>query len=163
MSTPDIAEQERTLLVDYVRSGKLMQLATLDHSGAPALCHVWYRPAFEPDRLWFISRHDRAHSANLRSNPTVAGGIVAIPLDGLGQTVRGVTYTGSATELPTTGIDAEIAGFIERWPNAAGPIAPDTLARNETPTRLYQINVQSWVLFDEQHFPADPRRTIPAA
>jgi len=163
MTTPDSAEHERALLIDYVRSGKLMQLATLNQNGAPALCHVWYRPAFEPDRLWFISRHDRSHSDNIRSNAAVAGGIVAIPLDGLGQTVRGVTFTGAATELPTEGIDDEVAGFIERWPNAAGAIDLDALARNDTPTRLYRISVEAWVLFDEENFPSDPRRTIPAA
>lgn len=149
----------RTNLEEYVRSGKLMQVATISDTGRPAVCHVWYSAHFRPDRLYFISRHDRDHSANIRANQQVAGGIVAIPLSGLGQTVRGVTFKGHAREL---GIDAgtELEGFLQRWPNARSLISIERITENDTPSRLYEIDIDQWVLFDEQTFPDSPRCLI---
>lgn len=154
MTTP------RALLEEYVAGGKLMQLTTLDGDGAPMVCSVWYDPHFGPDRLRWISRHDRAHSRNLAADPRVAGAIVAIPLDGLGQTVRGVSFTGRARELPTTGIDRQIKEFVTRWPAAADALDPARLVAGQTPTRLYEAAVTNWVLFDEEHFPEQPRQEI---
>ncbi len=154
---------ERELLENYVASGKLMQLATLTGQGSPVLCHVWYRASFAPDRLYFISRKDRAHSVNIRRTAAVAGGIVAIDLEGLGQRVRGVTFEGKARELPTVGIDTEIASFVQRWPNAASALDVHQLANDQTSTRMYEVSVESWILFDEENFPDDPRRNIAAA
>ncbi len=153
---------ERELLEQYVSSGKLMQLATLASDGNPTLCHVWYRVDFSPDNLYFISRDDRQHSINIRSHPAIAGGIVTVSLDQLGQPVRGVTFSGQARELPTEGIDQQIAAFIERWPLAADAIDATRLERRETSVRLYEISIDSWVLFDEHNFPAEPRRQVPA-
>lgn len=151
---------ERHLLEEYVTHGKLMQVATLDAHNIPALCHVWYQPAFRPDRLYFISRWDRDHSINIRRDGRVAGGIVAIPLDGLGQKVRGVTFKGAAIELPEADIDVELEGFLARWPAARSILTAETLARGQTPSRLYRITVSEWVLFDEEHFVGQPRRTL---
>jgi len=150
----------RRLLEDYVRSGKLMQLATLRSDGAPVLCNVWYDPHFSPDILRFISRPDRQHSANLRTDWRVAGSIIAIPLDGLGQKVRGVTFTGVCRELDHVGIDAQIRQFVDRWPTAT--LSANSLASDPASSRLYEILVAEWVLFDEVYFPGDPRQRIEA-
>ncbi|HZD71224.1 MAG TPA: pyridoxamine 5'-phosphate oxidase family protein [Actinomycetes bacterium] len=155
MTTP-----ERRLLEEYVTQGKLMQVATLDEHRSPALCHVWYRPAFRPDRLYFISRWDRDHSVNIRRDGQVAGGIVAMPLEGLGQKVRGVTFKGHAIELPKSNVEAELEGFFTRWPSARDVLTAERLGRGETPSRLYCITVSEWVLFDEEHFPQQPRRIL---
>jgi hypothetical protein len=85
-----------------------MQLAMLRVDGSPAVCNVWYDAHFAPDLLRFISRHDRSHSANIRNDTRVAGSIVAVQREALGQLVRGVMFTGTARELGTAGIDAEI-------------------------------------------------------
>lgn len=153
----------RELLEGYVKNGKLMQLATLRTDGAPEICNVWYDPHFIPDVLRFISRHDRNHSVNIRTGAPVAGSIVAIPLEGLGQTVRGVTFTGAGRELPTIGIDDAIESFVTRWPASSASLDPAKLADGSTPTRLYEVTVAEWVLFDEANFPADPRQVMPAA
>jgi hypothetical protein len=150
----------REVLELYVADGKVMQLATLRADGSPAVSNVWYDAHFGPDLLRFISRNDRHHSVDIRADERVAGGIVAIRLDALGQAVRGVTFTGTARELPTVGVDAEIGAFAGRWPAAATAIAPDTLAAGETPTRLYEVAVTEWVLFDEVNFPDQPRQVV---
>ena len=152
----------RLLLEHNVSAGKVMQLATLDAAGAPTVCNVWYASAFAPDRLWFISRHTRLHSANIRTDGRVAGAIVAIELDELGQAVQGVTFSGVAQELPTTGIDAQIEAYLARWPKATGAIDPERLATGKTHHRVYEIVIDGWILFDEEHFPSDPRRPVNA-
>src|SRR5690349_550170 len=113
---------ERDLLEAYVLAGKLMQVASLETDGSPRVCNVWYDPHFAPDLLRFISRHDRLHSANIRRDGRVAGGVIAITLEGLGQVARGVTFQGLARELPTTGVDGKARDFIRRWPRAEGAI-----------------------------------------
>jgi hypothetical protein len=151
----------RKTLEDYVSGGKLMQVCSVSETGHPALCHVWYRAQFRPDRLYFISRRDRAHSINVRHDERVAGGIVTIPLTGLGQKVTGVTFKGRAEELGVNAHD-HLEEFLARWPHARNIITTDLVARDDTPSRLYEICVDEWVLFDEERFPDSPRRSVPA-
>ncbi|WP_280383793.1 pyridoxamine 5'-phosphate oxidase family protein [Nocardia wallacei] len=149
---------ERELLEAYVAAAGLMQLSTLCEDGTPVVCTVWYVPTFAPDRLHFVSRTDRVHSNNIRRNPAVAGAILDDPPAELGRTARGVSFTGRAAQLPGTGVDAEIRAFVARWPNAAGVLG----AMPEGASRMYEIAVESWVLFDEANFPGGPRRDIAA-
>ncbi|WP_196814506.1 pyridoxamine 5'-phosphate oxidase family protein [Nocardia sp. BMG111209] len=143
---------ERDLLQEYVAAGKLMQVATIAADSTPRVCSVWYAVESDSSRLWFLSRTTREHSANLRERPAVAGAIVAIPLTGIGQTVRGVQFTGRARELAA---DDETARMVVgNWPEVRAAL---DLAG---PSRLYEIAVTEWVLFDEEHYPDDPRRTI---
>ena len=154
---------ERDFLLNEVSAGKLMHVATLDADGNPALCHVWYRATFTPDRLYFISRHDRQHSLNIRNDGRIAGGIVATVPNGLGDKVRGVTFKGNAIELPKVGFDDLVEAFLDRWPNARAILSVDRPERGETQSRLYEIAVTEWVLFDEGNFPDEPRRSLPAS
>jgi uncharacterized protein YhbP (UPF0306 family) len=152
----------RALLEAYVRAGKVMQLATLDGQGAPYVCNLWFASAFGPDRLWFISRPSREHSDNIRRRGRVAGSVLAIDLDELGQAVRGVTFAGTATELPTEGVEPQIAAYVGRWPKAANAIDPVRLATGDTHHRLYEITVTGWVLYDEENFRTAPRQPVAA-
>jgi uncharacterized protein YhbP (UPF0306 family) len=155
----DTNTDERVLLEQYVSAGKLMQFATQDDSG-PWLCNVWYRASFSPDRVYFISRVSSHHAEHLRNLSLVAGSIVHEDLEQLGQKVRGVTFRGHATEMPTTGIDDIVLAFLDRWPNAAHLIGVETLASGETTMRMYEIIVHKWILIDEVNFPASSRRVI---
>ena len=151
----------RTVLEEQVGTGKVMQLATIGSDGAPYVCNVWYASAFTPDRLWFISRPTRFHCANIRADGRVAGAILAIEIDALGQAVQGVSFKGVARELPTTGINEQIGQYVTRWPKAANAIDPGRLASGEAHHRVYEIAITDWVLFDEANFAADPRREVP--
>jgi uncharacterized protein YhbP (UPF0306 family) len=152
----------RELLTTYVRTGKVMQLSTLHEDGSPYVNNLWFASAFDPDRLYFISRPTRMHSGNIRHRARVAGAVLAITLGDLGQAVRGVTFTGTAVELPTIGVEEQIATYVGRWPTAANAIDPAGLAAGETHHRLYEISVASWVLYDEENFRADPRQPVEA-
>ena len=150
----------REFLKEYVESGKLMQLATLRSDGSPELCNVWYDPHFGPDLLRFISRHDRNHSVNICTDGRVAGSIIAIHLEALGQKVRGVTFTGAGRELPLVGIGDAIDSFVSRWPASTVVIDAERLTNGDIPTRMYEVIIDEWVLFDEVNFPEQPRQTI---
>jgi uncharacterized protein YhbP (UPF0306 family) len=153
---------ERKLLEDYVASGTLMQVATISEMCDPSVCNVWYHAEFYPDRLYFLSPRDCEHSANIRANGRVAGSIVSIPLTGLGQKVRGVSFKGVAWELES-GAQEEVRSFLSRWPRAQETISAEDLAYATAPSRLYEIIVREWVLFDEENYPQSPRRPILAA
>jgi uncharacterized protein YhbP (UPF0306 family) len=145
--------------MDEVRAGKLMQVATLDASGQPHLCHAWYSASFDPDRLLFISKDSRRHSLNIRADSRVGGAIIADVPSGLGATVRGVSFTGVATELPATDAEERARAFLTRWPQAE----PHLTSQNPSDgpvSRLYEIAVSEWVLFDEEAYPDQPRRLI---
>ena len=151
----------RRLLVEGVAAAPLMQVATVDPHGFPALCHVWYRPDFTPDRLCFLSREDREHVLNLRHDPRVAASIALRVPDGLGERVRGVTLSGLAREIPEDELPAAATAFVARWPRAADALRPGTAVTGPR-SRLYEIAVVRWVLFDEVNFPAQPRQSVPA-
>lgn len=155
-------ESERDLLEEYLTSGKLMQVATVSEAGLPAVCNVWYSVQFRPDCMYFVSRRDREHSANIRQNGCVAGSVIAKPFAGLGDKVRGVTFKGSAEELTSNRPDA-VTAFITRWPNARGALSPDEAEYAASASRLYEIRVTEWILFDEVNYPDQPRHTIPAS
>jgi hypothetical protein len=80
----------------------------------------------------------------------------------LGATAQGVTFTGTVTELPATGIYHQLGAFLHRWPQAGDHVNADTLANAAAASRLYEITVTSWVLFDENSYPDQPRRPLPA-
>ena len=152
----------RELLMEYVSAGKAMQLATLDDDGTPYMSHLWFAGRFDPDRLYFISRPARNHCRYIRERSRVAGAVLAIELDNLGQAVRGVTFRGTATELPTAGIEAAIETYVTRWPTAADAIDPARLAAGEAHHRVYEIAVDQWLLYDEENFRTDPRQPVEA-
>jgi uncharacterized protein YhbP (UPF0306 family) len=152
--------EPRDLLEEYVATGKVLQLATLGPGGAPVVCNLWYAYRFRPDSLWFISRPAREHCANIRRDPRVAGAVLAIELDNPGQPVRGVSFTGSAVQLPTTGIDQQIAAYAGRWPSTSRAIDAHRLASGEAHHLVYEITVEEWVLYDEHNFREQPRQPI---
>jgi uncharacterized protein YhbP (UPF0306 family) len=153
--------EPRDLLEEYVATGKAMQLATLRPDGSPTVCNLWYAYQLNPDRLWFISRPTREHCDNLRKDPRVAGAILAIELSNPGEPVRGISFTGRATQLPTTGIDRQIAAYAGRWPSTSQAIDPQRLASGEAHHLIYEVVIDGWVLYDEVNF-KPPRQPVAA-
>jgi hypothetical protein len=76
--------------------------------------------------------------------------------------VRGVSFKGVAWELES-GAQAEVRSFLARWPRAQETVSAEDLAYASSPSRLYEIIVREWVLFDEENYPQAPRRPILAA
>lgn len=148
---------------EYVVAAKVMQLATLDPDGRPYVNNLWCASTLRPDRLLFISRPTRLHCDYIRERPDVAGAILAIELHDPSKPVRGVTFTGVARELPTTGIEDQIDVYQRRWPSTASAIDPARMAAGEAHHRIYEVTVTGWVLYDEVHFRGNPRQPVAAA
>lgn len=159
---PTDGPDARGLLEEYVRAGKVMQLATVDPDGRPYVNNLWFASTLRPDRLLFISRPNRLHCEYIRDRSDVAGAILAIELHDPSQPVQGVTFTGTARELPTTGIDEQIGVYQRRWPPTAAAIDPARMAAGEAHHRVYEITVSGWVLYDEIHFRGSPRQPVAA-
>jgi uncharacterized protein YhbP (UPF0306 family) len=158
--TEKTAPDARLLLEEYITAGKVMQLATLDPDGRPYVNNLWFASTLRPDRLYFISRPNRRHCEYIRERPSVAGAILAIELVDPSQPVRGVTFTGTARELPTTGIDEQIGVYQRRWPTTAAAIDPARMAAGQAHHRVYEITVTGWVLYDEVNFRGGPRQPV---
>jgi uncharacterized protein YhbP (UPF0306 family) len=159
MNDPDLVGTEAGLLREYVVGGKLMQVSTVASDGAPWLAHCWYAPD-KALRLVFLSRGDRRHSQNILQDARVAGGIVTIPLEGLGQKIRGVTFEGIAECVSDADLDGAYATYQSRWPQVHNMVTPEDIRADVTPNRFWRIVVQTYVLFDEVTFGAAPRREI---
>jgi hypothetical protein len=74
----------------------------------------------------------------------------------------GVAFNGTASELDSAA-HSQLEAFLARWPQARSSITTERVARDETPSRLYEIRVDEWILFDEETFPDSPRRPMPAS
>lgn len=152
---PDAAE----LLRAYVRQGSVVQVATSATNGDPWMAHCWYA-ATDALSLIFMSRIGRRHSKDILSNPRVSCGILAIPLEGLGQKVRGVVLEGSAHMVEAAELPAAYETYRARWPQVEQMAPLDALADPDGENRLWRIEPQTYVLFDEENFPGDPRREM---
>lgn len=143
----------------HLTEGKLMQLATVSPQGIPWLCHVWYAVDEDLD-LIFTSKATRRHSGEIRASGRVAGGIVGIPLEGLGQKVQGVTFEGEATETSGQSLRRAYSTYATRWPQFAHMVALADIEAEVGESRLYRIRPSTYVVFDELAFPGEPRQEL---
>lgn len=149
----------REHLEAYVAGGKVMQVSSFSLE-EPTFAHVWYLADMRRDVPFFMSHQARAHSASIRAGSALAGGILTIELEALGQKVSGVTFVGEARECSPDDDHDDVRSFCGRWPKAAESLTPELLRARETPMRLYSVAVTRWVLFDETHFPDQPRQEL---
>jgi uncharacterized protein YhbP (UPF0306 family) len=155
----DQTPTEVSLLREYVNSGSIMQIATTSKSGEPWMAHCWFA-ADDDLNLIFMSRQSRKHSRHIIENDRVSGGILAIPLEGLGQTVRGVTLSGTCEMVRESGITRAYEAYRSRWPQIEQMATAEKLIESGAENRLWRISPSTFVLFDELHFPDDPRREL---
>lgn len=147
-------------LSQYVKSGKLLHLATQGEDG-PAACCVWYAVSDNLRTLVYTSNVAREHSENVRARHRVAGSVVTIDLDGLGQVVTGAFLRGVAVEaMSEDDIRSAYALYSARWPQVK--FTETELMSATTPMRMYVISVDEYVWFDER-IDGAPRHVIEAA
>jgi uncharacterized protein YhbP (UPF0306 family) len=152
----DLAEHIR----QYLDDGKLMQVATQSSNGM-WLCHVWY--AYSPDlkEIVFTSNKSRQHSMDIQDNPSVSAGAVAIPLEGLGQKVRGLTFSGNAHEAQVQDeIESAYMLYKERWPKVESMFSLQDIITKATPMRMYILRPDKYSLWDEVNYPDAPQQQL---
>ena len=149
----EILADLRALIVEYLQTTRMMQLATCidDH---PWCCNVWY--GFDGDlNLYWFSSATRRHSIEVTRNPHVAGAIVLpqTPED----TPRGLQFEGIAERLTS---DADIERAKEVYVGRIFP-AQRVAELRASPTKahdFYRIIPSMFVLFDAVHYPDNSRR-----
>jgi uncharacterized protein YhbP (UPF0306 family) len=150
---------ETVLLREYISAGKLMQVASQDPDNKPWLFHVWYAQNSQLE-LIFASNVARLHSNYIKNSPSVAGGIIAIDLEGLGQKVRGVTFVGDAHECAGQELEEAHETYAARWPNAQELFPLAKIKSGGSPMRMYKITPTQFILFDEDNYRDQPKRVI---
>lgn len=148
-----------TRIDEYFAEGRILHLATVSN-GVPWLCHVWYANGPAERSVVFTSNKTRRHSREIVAQPRVAGGVVAIPLDGLGQRVRGLSFEGLALETTGSDIVAAYEAYASRWPKVREMFTAKDIETGTTPMRMYVINLSRIVLFDEVNYPSNPRQEL---
>jgi uncharacterized protein YhbP (UPF0306 family) len=148
----------KELFVEYMETGRLLQLATV-HGSQPWICHVWYAWDASNGAVIFMSRRTRRHCQELAENPLVAGAVVAIPLEGLGQKVTGAMFEGHAAPVPGDNLRDAYDLYATRWPQVQRLTPMSSLDESGTDGPwFYAIEVGQAVLFDEVNFPDSPRQ-----
>ena len=143
----------RTLIVEYLSSAKLMQVAT-SREGQPWICTVFF--AFDNNlNLYWISKPDSRHSEEIRQNEKVSGTIV-LPHK-IGEKVRGIQLQGVAKKLSdkTEAADA-MDYYAERFSTPKERVK--AILDNTGGYVVYKITPQTFVLFDQVNFPDNPRQ-----
>ncbi len=97
--------------------GLLMDIATLDSDGWPAVCPIWY--VFEDGKIWFTPRQHSEWLANIRRDSRVA-----LCIDEITIPYRKVIVQGRATVVHEVGND-------DRWRDRYRRIAERYLARTD--------------------------------
>jgi len=161
MTDSEKHRNEAALLREYVQGGQLMQIATLASDGGPRVSHCWYAADRELN-LVFLSRVGRHHSREILTDKRVAGGIIATPLEGLGQKVRGATFQGTAHQIVPNDLTDAYETYCLRWPQAREMVSLEALTTEATENRLWTVIPTTYVLFDEISFPDEPRRELVA-
>lgn len=145
----------KKLIVDYLNSARLMQIAT-SRNDQPWVCSVYF--AFDKQlRLYWLSKSDRRHSVEIQLNQKIAGSIV-LP-HAPGDKVRGIQFQGIAKEL--TGKSAISAGmnvYAKRFGMKEERIA--AIISGTDGHACYQMIPSLYVLFDEVNFPEQPRQEL---
>lgn len=145
---------------DYLAAGKLLQLATVDEAGKPNVVHVWYATMDGASRLVFTSNKSRFHSGHIRENGLSAGAIIAIELQGLGQKVQGLTFSGRAVEAVGELSRSAYEAYAAKWPQVTAMFSAEDIQSDATPMRMYVVEVSEYVLFDEVRYPSQPRQQL---
>lgn len=73
MQEPDL----KTAINSYLKSAKMMQLATASPDGHPWVCNVWFA-ADKDMNIYWISSTNRRHSIEIANNPHVAASICLV-------------------------------------------------------------------------------------
>lgn len=148
----------KKLIDEYLKEAKLMQLATAKDN-QPWVASVWY--AHDDNfTLYFISKHHRRHSGELKDNSKVAGAIV-VPHEDLGVKVKGIQFEGEASEVSLVELPKAFELYLKRFPKATDYLKSiQDIIADMTDHRLYKIKPSKIVLFDEVNFPDDPRQEL---
>ncbi len=145
----------RSLIADYLKKAKLMQLAT-SIEDQPWVCNVWFASDEDLNIYWFSSL-TRRHSKELLKNNKVAGAI-AFPQTPENKP-QGLQFQGSA-QLLNTAIDIDKAISVYQNRIFSNEKIMKLMESKETPHCFYRLKPSLFVLFDPVNFPDNSRQEL---
>ena len=122
-------DEEKSALLDFLSSLKLMSIATVDENGIPWSASVYY--LYDEDlNFYFLSPTDTKHSKNIRANQNVSFTIARTDQKASDKKV-GLQVAGKAKQV--NGIE-NIKAVIKMW----------NLLHNDTPPITYSVLMKVW-------------------
>jgi uncharacterized protein YhbP (UPF0306 family) len=135
----------------YMEQGKIMQLATVSHD-QPWISTVYY-VTDEHMNIYWLSWPERRHSQELTKNPKAAIAI-AIKLD---KPVIGIQTEGSVERVQDSDeVRAVMQKYVAKY--SSGKDFYDNFVSGKNKHTLYKFVPNTFVLFDEVHFPENGRQ-----
>jgi uncharacterized protein YhbP (UPF0306 family) len=141
------------LITKHLQDAHIMQLATcVDNYPWCATVHF---AADEQCNLYWLSLPSRRHSQQIATNAKVAGAIV--PPGGEAPQVQGIQFEGEARMVTEPErIQEMLQTFADRY--RTNSVTDEAIISGVAPVRLYQLKPSLFVLYDEVHFPDEPRQ-----
>lgn len=138
---------------DYLEKATLMQVATTINN-QPWTCTVYF--AFDDLlHLYWLSKPNARHSQELQTNNKVAGTIV-LPHT-YGDAVRGLQFQGNAHEITDKqSLERLLSSYAKRYSMTTE--RTHAIINSTDGHLLYRVRPSLFVLFDQVHFPDNPRQ-----
>lgn len=142
----------RNLIEEYLKEANMLQVVTAKDN-QPWAATVYF--AYDANlNLYWLSKPDRRHSQEIRSNPKVGGVVVLAHVHG--DKVRGLQLEGKAEEMGEVGIDEALKVYSDRFWLPEEKMK--AILADKDGHRVYKIQPTLFVLFDEKNFPDNPRQ-----
>ncbi len=137
------------LVREHIGRVEVMQLATAVNN-QPWACTVHF--VYANDKLYWLSLTNTRHSQELAQNPRVA---VAMAIQTTSPVI-GVQMAGDAAAVTDpVEVDAVISAFSKRHSRGEDELRAALAAGNHS---FYRFTPQTFVIFDKQNFPDEPRQ-----
>lgn len=142
----------KKLLTEYLKSNKLMQLATVD-KGQPWLCNVYY-VADEANNIYWTSTRMRRHSKEITSDSRVAATIVHNE-----KCKQALQITGEVLEVSFNDVERVNKLYADKFGDKPSRLQE---VLDDTPDgRAYWVLKPKTILFwDEVNFPDSPKQEV---
>lgn len=145
--------QVEQLVRQYLDKIKIMQLAT-SVNDQPWACTVHFY-ADKDFNIYWVSSTERRHSQDLTQNPKAAATVMAHENTPDENYVVGITAEGTV-ELISTGVPDEVVqGYMLKQGEDSNM---DDIVNGNNLHKFYRLKPSWIVLFDNKHFPDNPRQ-----
>ena len=142
----------KTLLGEYLKNNKLMQLATTAH-GQPWLSNVYF-VADANNRLYWTSARSRRHSKEIQDDSKVAATIVKSE-----EHKQALQITGTASEVSRDDIQRVNKLYAEKFGDKPSRLE-EILADTPDGRAYYVLEPETIAFWDELNFPTSPKQQV---
>ncbi len=149
----------RDLIATYLKEYPLISIATVAGQ-SPWISNVYFSFNDQLD-LFFISRTFRRHSKEIAENPSIAASICKPHMKPFEMPCRGLQIEGKCRAIEDSqAASIALAIYMDRFPASRKLHASIDDVTGSIDRRIYQIEPQRYVLFDEENFSTNPQQEL---